>query len=69
MFFFRSKIEIKTIISLHRRIHNCDHCSSTLTAKRGQFVVSKWTVLDSVTHPLFVDTSSVCAAVLMTSTR
>ena len=40
-----------------------------LTADRGQFIVSKWTVCDSVTHPLFIDTSSVCTLILMTSTR
>jgi len=40
-----------------------------LTAEIRQFVVSKWTVLDSVTYPVFVNTSSVSASILMTLTR
>ena len=64
--------------SSHRRNRQvlscrCRRCelaiTKELTAERRQFVVSKWTVFDSVTHPFSVDTSSVCAAVLMTLTR
>jgi len=39
-----------------------------LTAHGRQFIVTKWAVLNSVTHPVSVNTSSVCTAVLMTST-
>jgi len=40
-----------------------------LTAERRQFVVSKRTVFNPVAHPLFVDTSTARARVLMTPTR
>jgi len=38
----------------------------TLTADGRQFVVSLWTVCDSITNPVLVDASSVCASVVMT---
>jgi len=40
-----------------------------LTAEWRQFVVSKWTVLHSVTHPLSVNTPTVPTTVLVTLTR
>jgi len=40
-----------------------------LTAERRQFIISKWTVLNSITHPVSVNTSSIYAAILVTSTH
>ena len=50
-------------------LHRNTVVSCLLTAERGSFVVSKWTVLNSVTQPRSVNTSTVDTAVLMILTR